>query len=238
MNFPLLLAAVVAIGLSAPALAQRTGSLIGRQAKAGTADAAEYAEGFAKCMAGRQAKTVRAWMLSLPGSYEENEILAKLKPDFAACMDNDKLVLEDGGGMRFTQAGMRQRVGYALARRLLDTAPATSPVAENMQYWFMPKVQALGPGQPADRTALAMHEVTSCVSRKKWPESLALLRSKSGSPEERDVMQQLVPVLPTCLPQGVKLSITRERLRLYMGEAVYHAISDEHLPVTASASSR
>lgn len=48
-------------------------------------------------------------------------------------------------------------------------------------------------------------------------------RTASGSPEEKQALQGLIPVLGPCLPAGIRLEVQPVLLRIWLGEALWHA---------------
>jgi hypothetical protein len=50
-----------------------------------------------------------------------------------------------------------------------------------------------------------------------------LYRTVGGSPEEGEAVKDLTPTLGACLPQGQKVQLTPDSLRVVLGEALWHA---------------
>ncbi|HSG32893.1 MAG TPA: hypothetical protein VLA37_00040 [Sphingomonadaceae bacterium] len=48
-------------------------------------------------------------------------------------------------------------------------------------------------------------------------------RTASGSPLESEVLQELIPHIGPCLPQGMQMEIDRDSLRVWLGEGLWHA---------------
>jgi len=61
-------------------------------------------------------------------------------------------------------------------------------------------------------------------------------RTAEGSQEERDALQTLVPSLGPCLPAGLKMEIHPPLLRMWLGEALWHAANHGTTPPSAEGS--
>jgi hypothetical protein len=48
-------------------------------------------------------------------------------------------------------------------------------------------------------------------------------RTAGGSPVEREVLDVLVPLIGPCLPNGLQMQIQPDALRVWIGEALWHA---------------
>jgi hypothetical protein len=215
------LTAIVGVGALAatPALAQRTGSRIGRDL--GAKDGAAAMQIIAECVAYRRPDLVARWFQTLPGSSDEYALLRHNEGDFSVCADNKELVM-DGREVTFHAPSLRLPVARAAVQIALRNAPGQSPDAPDSDPWFMAELNALPATASVDKTYLAMLDFGHCVAVHDWPGSVAFLKSKASSAEEGAAVKQLVPVLGPCLTSDSKIAITPANLRDMLAEPVLH----------------
>ncbi len=60
-----------------------------------------------------------------------------------------------------------------------------------------------------------------------------LFRKAAGSAEEDAAIQQVIPVMSECLPEGQTLDISASQVRMWIGEALWHA-ANYSVPPTAN----
>ena len=53
----------------------------------------------------------------------------------------------------------------------------------------------------------------------------AFLHSDAGSPDERAAMAQVVATLPNCVPAGLRVDLSPERLRAEVARAMYRLVA-------------
>ncbi|HYJ82823.1 MAG TPA: hypothetical protein VEW26_08280, partial [Allosphingosinicella sp.] len=222
----LILGMAIAVQLAAaPASAQRTGSRIGRNAEVGSAeDAAALTAIVADCIAERRKDFVRRWFAKLPGTQAELAFIRKEEGDLAICMDN-KEVIADGRVLNLTPRSLRLPTARAIIARMVESAPAQSPVPPDGDPWFLPLLAGLPADTEVDRPALAFQDFGHCVATRSWRASLALLASSPGSADQAGAVRRLTPALGPCLTDDVKITITPANLRDILAEPVYHILT-------------
>jgi hypothetical protein len=55
-----------------------------------------------------------------------------------------------------------------------------------------------------------------------------LYRTVSGSEQEREALNAIAPALSPCLPQGMQVEFNAPMLRVWLGEALWHAANASH----------
>jgi hypothetical protein len=133
-----------------PALAQRTGSRMGRDA--GTNDVPKAMRIMAECMAGKRRNMLRQWFDTLPGTAEEDRIFDRELGDMGLCLE-DRMLVVDGKTIVVTARMVRYPLALAKARRELRLGGVV-PAMNKDQSWFAPRLASLAAGAPVDRVAL------------------------------------------------------------------------------------
>ena len=223
----LALAALLICSFVAPtvALAQRTGSHLGRNAVNGRRDAYTLIGIIGTCLAERRPELVRRWFRLLPGSREEAALLDSQEDDLAICMSDDQLILGDGRILTYTPRRLRVSTAMAMARRGLSHAPAQSPAGPDTDPWFVAPLAGLASGSTIDRGSILGQEFGHCLAVTDWSGSRALLAARVGSREERTAFQGLVPILGSCLPQGMQIEADAKAVREFLAEPFYHLVA-------------
>lgn len=194
-------------------------------------DAAGAKEGFAECVVRRDAKFAAAWLKLLPGSPEEQALIAGSRKSFDACVAKSGIVIDD---VTTSRSSLRGPVaGRLLATRLSDL-PQVAPLPPGATPWFTQAVMAT-PDAVMDRGELRTELFAHCVVLRQWPESLAFLRTQRKDPAEVPAMKALGPALSACLTEGTTVSFRPQTLRPMLANAVYHIASMPPSAAIASA---
>jgi hypothetical protein len=206
--------------VSAPALAQRTGSKIGRTAGKGDGPAALAI--IAECLLDRHPALAAKWLGTLPGTAEERSLLNGISDDLGNCMSMDRLLVLDNKRVGFQPVSLRIPVAIALATTTLTKLPRGFAPDAAAQPWFEAGLKIHPAGARIDQVSLARDDYGHCVATRKWAASRDLLLSKAGSPQEKAAIKQLLPVLGPCLTAGSTLQLTPANIRLMLAQPVYH----------------
>jgi hypothetical protein len=212
-------AAMLAV-VSSPALAQRTGTKIGRTAGKDDGEAALAI--IADCLLKRHPALAAKWLGMLPGTAEERALLNGISDDLGICMSRDRLLVLDSKRVGFQPVSLRIPIATALAIRALASLPRSFAPGPAAQPWFEAKLKAHPAGARIDQVSLARDDYGHCVATRRWAGSRDLLLSKPGSPQEKDAIRRLVPVLGPCLTEGSTLQLTPANIRLMLAQPVYH----------------
>ena len=226
-----LAAIALTVAATTPSLAQRIGSRIGRDA--GPKDGMAALAIIADCVGSRHPAYVRRWMMSLPGTQEEQTILDQQQDgDLSLCMSSDKLVM-DGKAIRFKARTLRAPVAMVLVRQQMRAWPTALPVTAKAEPWFESKLAAWPRGQEIDGMSISLLDFGHCVALAQWASVHDLLIAKEGSPEEQRAVKALAPVLGPCLTSDVQLTVTPDTLRKVLSEPVYHILQGDSLPAVS-----
>jgi hypothetical protein len=229
MRFTALARAVAALLLlllpAVGAAAQRTGTRTGRTARVGNADDAELAMAMmARCIAVRRPEFVQRWLITLPGTPQERDLVNGELDDMTNCLDDDRLVM-DSRTLRFERRALRRPVALATVERGLARAPASAPVPPESEPWFVPLIAGMSPQTQLDRGSLAVQDFGHCVALRAWADTRALFATRASSEEESAAVRRLAPALGPCLTEGVSITITHRNLRLLLAEPFYHLMT-------------
>lgn len=220
-----LVASLILLLCATEAVAQRTGTRIGRTAQAGNVADAELAMSIlARCVANRRQSLLQAWFATLPGSREETALLQRQTDDMSLCLDDDRLVM-DSRALRFQPASLRRPVALALVESGISRAPEEAPIDRGAEPWFVAPFEALAEGSQVDRGALVLQDFGHCVVLAAWRDARGLFMTRSGSTEENAAVQRLMPSLGPCLAEGVTINVTRRNLRLILAEPFHQIVT-------------
>lgn len=214
------LSALLVLANSA-AVAQRTGSRLGREAS--LKDAVTAMRMIAECFYDREPKDTHLWLDTLPGDPRETKLLQRDAANLTPCLDSDKIVF-DGKAVSMKPAVLRRSVGAAMARRVLMTSPHPAAPAPDTRPWFAEALAKLPAGAAVNRSSLAIQEFGHCVAIARWDDSVALIKSNDDSTDEKAAVARIVPVLSGCLDAGDTIHVTARNLREIVGEPVYHLL--------------
>ena len=135
---------------------------------------------------------------------------------FRNCLRRVATSNNTGVQLRFSPGALRQ---WLLQQAYLDRYP-------NGPTWITPgnviaeRVYPLSQNLPAVRNLM---DFADCVIQTDPYGADYFFRAPPGSAEERTAMTDLVPALGPCLPQGVRMEIEPVPLRVWLGEALWHA---------------
>jgi hypothetical protein len=121
-----------------------------------------------------------------------------------------------GVALRFYPGGLRQwLLQEAYFSRYPDEASWVKPgnVVDERVY-------PLSAGTPAVH---AMMDFADCVLTSDPYGADYFFRTPGGSPEEKAALESLVPTLGPCLPDGMQMEINPNAMRVWLGEALWHA---------------
>ena len=228
--------AAAALLLCGTAFAQTTGTRMNRDAT--RSDGALAIEVIADCALDRQPGKVRKWLDALPGSTEERKAISALTEDLGTCLGSNQQVVFAGKAVKFHPRALRRPLAAAVAlRELRNSGEAGSPnIAADP--WFVAKLAGLPTGERIDRPTLIIQDFGHCVAQQRWPATRSFLLSAPGSAEEKAAMQALRPVLPSCLSEGLTLSLQPDNLRVVLAEPVYHILADGRVGAVAKTQGR
>jgi len=215
-------ALLIAVALVAvPAEAQRLGTRIGKTAT--DSDGSAVGELLAECLIEKRPGDVRRWLDTLPGTAAEQAITTKTRQSVEDCMANDALVLDD---MKVTYRAsiMRRGIAGAMVRRQIIANPQPKPPAD-MAPWYERESALLPSNRSVDGAALANQAFGYCIAKADWANSIAMVRTRAGTPAERAVLRGLVPAIGPCMPQGQQFAITPTMIRTVLSEPIYHMIA-------------
>ncbi|PTS72765.1 hypothetical protein DBR17_19050 [Sphingomonas sp. HMWF008] len=159
----------------------------------------------------------------VPGQPAERALLSHDADNLSPCLDSQQIVF-DNKQVGFQPRVLRGPVGAAMARKLLLRHPNPPAPDADAKPWFYAALAKMQPGEYRDNQSLAVQEFGHCVAVARWNESLALIKSDDGSPEEKAAVDGLIPALSGCLANGTQIKITRRNLRNIIGEPVYHLL--------------
>ena len=213
--------------LATAALAQLTGSRISPDAGTGrnatTKDGVTAIRMIAECYYDRSSKTVGPLLNVLPGTAEEHAMFSRDADKLSPCL-NSATINFTNKQVSFPASALRRPLAAEMARRVLLNADAPPPPAADTKPWFVESLAKMPADARVDRLALAVQDFGHCVAIARWNDSLALIKSADGSPEEQAAVAALIPVLGQCLTSGSTITITKRNLREMIGEPVYHLV--------------
>ena len=220
-------AAMVLLLFSSPAHAQVAGSRLTKYAE--PADAAKSFKIWVECVAGLDAKWARGVLETLPSTDAERALLVKRNGEDDRCLVDSRLMM-DNRELRMSNDSVRGELARYYVRITLATRGPTQGAAT---AWLREGLAALPAGQAYDRARLVGHQFAACLADDHFAEARALVASVSGSTEQKATLSGLSPHFGSCLAVGAKLDLTVPILRLYLAEAVYHALT--HTPKTVAS---
>ena len=214
-------AAAVALAMaSTSALAQRTGTRVGRTA--GEKDGPRALAIVADCLVDRHPALAAKWLGMLPGTSEERALLNGISDDLGNCMAMDRLLVLDNKSVGFRAIALRIPVATALATRSLAKLPLSFAPNAAAQPWFEARLKAHPAGAKIDQVSLARDDYGHCIATRNWAGSRDLLLSVPGGPREKEAIKRLMPVLGPCLTAGSTLQASPANIRLVLAQPVYH----------------
>lgn len=184
-------------------------------------DAKQSGDAFAQCIVRRQPKFAEAWLAVLPGSPEEDAVIAASQKDFDACISKSRVVIDE---VATSRSSLRGPVAEQLLERRSAKLPGTAPMPEDSSPWFSERVIAM-PDGVMDRGELRTELFAHCVALNQWPETIAFLGTERGGASEMAAMKLLKPALGECLTAGTTVGFKPPTLRPMLANAVYHLVS-------------
>lgn len=211
--------------------------------------ATEMSPRISKCLIQRDPALIGRWLRTLPGSAEENRLVAAAEPGFSACFPMNYGVLGSAWLPRYDIAGIRSALVRALLQARRGALPAF-PAPGAGAPWYSGSSHSGMPGSPAlreDVAAVVAAELGACLARKHWREVLAILTAvdpaaetlyyptsrKSIAARRREStlvdaeLSKVIPSIQGCVPAGATLRINRLALRRLLEEAAWHMIEGD-----------
>ncbi len=214
------LLALLLILLATPALAQPTGTRVGRTAS--ERDVALVLAKIGSCMARTRPEVVRRWLNLIPGSKAEEEFVATQEGVLSVCMEHGDSRVVTYGRLDYVASELRPFVALSAGTLAAQAAPAERPLAPGLKPWFSDGLAALGKEAPLDKRAMVQQEIGHCVVVASWTASRNFLRSTVGSKDETAAIAALRPSIGPCLPMGEQFRLTKSVLRSLLSEPFYH----------------
>ena len=188
-----------------------------------------------KCLLSRHPRFVDMWLRTLPGSAEEREVLKRNQIGIDTCFG----INSDGSRWKKSYNFGRMRAGVVRAllqsrREVLTKVPPTDLVATE---WY-----ATDNSVPAttNRSAILANEIGVCLARKNWEGVRAIVLAVDSkmerrydlpqSAEKRELrlvnaeLDKMISLVPSCVPEGSKLTLNRISLRSLLEETAFHAL--------------
>jgi hypothetical protein len=133
-----------------------------------------------------------------------------------------------GVQLRFTPGALRQ---WLLQEAYLDSYP-------DGPSWVKPGNVIAERELPLSRSLAGIRaplDFADCVVQTDPYSADDFFRSTAGSADEKAALQALIPSLGPCLPQGVQMEVNPTALRVWVGEALWHAANHSARPGNGSA---
>ncbi len=213
------LLALLLILVATPALAQPTGTRIGRTAS--ERDVALVLAKIGSCMARDRPIVVRRWLNLIPGSKVEEDFVATQEGVLTVCMEYGDSSVVTHGRLHYVASELRPYVALAAGALAAQAAPAARLLAPGLKPWFSDALAALGNEAPFDKRTIVQHDIGHCIVVANWSASRNFLRSAVGSKDETAALASLRPSIGPCLPMGEQFRITKSVLRSVLSEPFY-----------------
>ncbi|KPL67522.1 hypothetical protein SZ64_05010 [Erythrobacter sp. SG61-1L] len=147
---------------------------------------------------------------------------------FSDCLRRVASTNNSGVSLHFYSAGVRQ---WLLQEAYFDRYPAEAS-------WVMPG-NVIGertfPLSEGDAYVSTVLELADCVVSQDPYNADFYFRTPAGSEDEKQAINELMPSLSGCIPEGRQLQIDPSSLRIWLGEALWHA-SNNSAPAEADSS--
>lgn len=188
-----------------------------------------------KCFLSRQNGFVERLLATLAGSNGERAVLERSRIEIDSCFG----INSDGSRFRSSYDFGRMRAGIVrallLSRRDLLTVQAPPRLANHT--WYM----SGQPGEVLPEPELVLaNDIGFCLARKNWGGVRAIVLATDPKFEGRDPLpkgvrehearavegelKRMVSLLPSCVPAGLKIRLSRVRLRSLLEETALHAV--------------
>ena len=145
----------------------------------------------------------------------DNEKAAKIY-GIKDCLGQVARLSQSGVMMRWSAAGMRQ---WLIEQAYLDHYP-------DGPTWLKPGQMVGEREMPLSGDIKGVNDVldfADCVVISAPYDADLFYRLPAGSPAEKEALNGLIPALGPCLPQGVQMKVDPASLRVWLGEALWHA---------------
>ena len=208
----------LALALSSPALGQRTGTRINKNANAPNSisdtsvnSAIIVNNGFGQCLARREGKSMRA-VLDLPLlAAEQRKGLDRLTTQFDGCLgDSSEFDELQYSNLLVVGGAAEYFVGTQLKKANLSSLVGMTDDAL-METEFRPRTE--------------LEDLGLCVVRRDITKAQALLSSKPTSNTEKEAIKAIVPELGPCVRAGSELQLNAPNVRALVALALYRAAS-------------
>lgn len=214
------LLALLLILIATPALAQPTGTRIGRSAS--ERDVALVLAKIGSCMARTRPVVVRRWLNLIPGSKAEEDFVATQEGVLSVCMEHGDSSVVTHGRLHYVASELRPHVALSAGALAARAAPEARSLAAGLKPWFSDGLAGLGKDATFDKRAIVQQDIGHCIIVANWAASRDFLRSTAGSKDEAAALASLKPAIGPCLPMGEQFRITKTILRNLLSEPFYH----------------
>lgn len=148
----------------------------------------------------------------------ENDRIAELYP-VSTCLS--RVANRQNSGVRLSYNAPSMRRWY-LQAAYLETYP-------DGPSWVVPGNVVGARSYPLSANNTAVHTALNfadCVVSEDPHAADYMFRTSPDSPEQRAAVQQLMPALSPCLPEGQQIDLSPADLRVWIGEALWHAANN------------
>ena len=177
---------------------------------------------LAKCVADRFPVQSQAWLVTLPGSQDEDAAMKRI--DFDRCFDSTRtIVINNGVGMKMPRYNTRMYVAEALLNKWRRDIPAALPmgVSASSKPWFASLIEK-NQGKNVYASGLGSEEFGHCVVSTNWEAALAFSTGEDAGNSQRGALKALAPALGQCLPDKQTFNLNAKLLRAIVANAIYH----------------
>lgn len=168
------------------------------------------------CAIERMAGRTRSWLQTVPGSYDEQSIRARMQSRLESCYD-----CYDTGARALALPNnvLRGVIAETYYHREVPggISPAASAAGEATAAWA-----AARPSRGEINGTEQAHAMARCVTVRHPAEVSAVLGTHPLSVQERAALLALRGDFGACLDQGVNLDASRQSLRGLLAEAALH----------------
>lgn len=145
---------------------------------------------------------------------------------FKDCLGRVASRQNSGVALRFTPGALRK---WLIQEAYFDRYP-DAPVWVKPGHEIAERSYPLSEQNPGVHAAL---DFADCVVAAAPYEADFYYRTTGGSDDEKQAIDGLMPALGPCLPQGQQVQLSEELLRVWLGEALWHAARNSR-PAAAS----
>lgn len=185
----------------------------------------------AECIIRQDPELIASWFNTLPGSSEEQKIVARRETGFARCFRTNLSRMRDWVP-EYDYPGLRVGLLRFLLKNRIVGVPEKAPAGLSRANWFVSEAIS-GSGE---RASVIANDLGFCLARTDWPTVRAAVLSVEGSIREANALKKLIPLIGGCIPPGAKLRMDLPRVRAILEETAYHAVGGVTAAALASAS--